>query len=354
MSRRERACWLALAGVDGLPPARVFALVGRCGSARAAWEAAGPEGLSRRAWAGLLAARRTGPAPEDLLEEAERVARVVTPADPDYPPVLLHLSDPPPALHLRGSLSLETDRPIVAVVGSRQASSYGLALAHRLGCELGGAGVVVASGLARGVDGAAHRGCLAGGGSTLAVLGCGIEVCYPPEHRRLRAHIEACGLVVSEYGGKAPPEPWRFPARNRILAALARGVVVVEASRRSGALITAGMALQIGREVMAVPGPVGSPQSEGTLQLVKDGAALVRDGQDVLAELGLGPARGGAAPLLQGAALQVWQAVGPAGSCLDEVIERSGLPVGEVHSWVLRLELAGRLRRLPDGTLTRL
>jgi DNA processing protein len=243
---------------------------------------------------------------------------------------------------------------MVGVVGSRQASSYGLGVAHRLGCELGGAGVVVASGMARGIDGAAHRGCLAGGGVTLAVLGCGIDVCYPPEHRRLRAQIEEQGLVLSEYGGQAPPEPWRFPARNRILAGLARGVVVVEAARRSGALITAGMALQLGNEVMAVPGPVGSRQSEGTLQLVKDGAALVRGAEDVLGELGLGAT--GIAPSAPpgGAGALVWQAVGPLGASVDEVIERSGLPAGEVNSWLLRLELAGRVGRQPDGTLLQL
>lgn len=338
---RERACWLALTHVPGLGPVGAWNLVAERGSARAAWD-----GLSGEAARGLD--------PAALLEQAERAAvRLVTPADQEFPPGLLDLHDPPLALHVRGEALLvegPPDRPCVAVVGSRRATSYGLSFAETLSRELSAAGVRVISGLARGVDGAAHRGSLAGGSPTLAVLGCGLDVEYPREHRGLRRQIEAHGAVISEYPAGTAPDPWRFPARNRILAGMAQAVVVVQAARRSGALITADLAQDLGRDVLAVPGPVGWSQSEGCLQLLSEGAAMVRSAGDVLDALGLflspaAPSR----PRPDGPAGAVLEALGCEGAVVDTVVERTGLAPGLAAATLVRLEVEGRVRRLAQG-----
>ncbi len=346
-SRAERACWLALSQRAGLGIAGCWNLVAEHGSARAVWRA--------------LRHRDEDPGgdrpfaePERLLDQAlTPETRIVTPADTEYPAGLLDLHDPPLALHVRGSGALvepPPDRPSVAVVGSRRATAYGLSFAESLSRELAEHGVRVLSGLARGVDGAAHRGSLAGGGPTLAVLGCGLGVEYPREHRRLRSQIEACGAVVSEYPDRAGPDPWHFPARNRILAAMARAVVVVQAATRSGALITADLAQDLGREVLAVPGPVGWTQSEGCLQLLAEGAALVRSATDVLDALGffvtpLKPDR----PPIDGPPGEVLRALGCEGASVDGVVDRLGLSASVVAATLVRLEVEGHVRRLPHG-----
>jgi DNA processing protein len=190
---------------------------------------------------------------------------------PGWPDRLEHLGDPPAALWVRGVLP-PAGSPCVAVVGSRRATPGGLLTAHDIAAELAAAGVTVVSGMARGIDGAAHRGALRGQGrTTIAVLGCGIELCYPAEHRQLHDQVAARGCVVSEDGGSEPPLGWRFPRRNRIIAALAEAVVVVEATARSGALSTARWAADLGREVLAVPGSIRSPSSVGTNLLIRDG-----------------------------------------------------------------------------------
>jgi DNA processing protein len=189
---------------------------------------------------------------------------------PGWPDRLEHLQDPPAALWLRGALP-PPHAPCVAVVGSRRATPAGLLTARDIAVDLALAGVTVVSGMARGIDGAAHRGALQGQGHTLAVLGCGIDLCYPSEHRQLRDQIAQSGCVVSEDGGSEPPIGWRFPQRNRIIAAFAEAVVVVEATAKSGALSTARWAADLGREVLAVPGSIRSPSSVGTNLLIRDG-----------------------------------------------------------------------------------
>ena len=189
---------------------------------------------------------------------------------PGWPERLEHLDSPPAALWLRGTLPPQ-DAPCVAVVGSRRATPGGMLTAHDIAADLAAAGVTVVSGLARGIDGAAHQGALHGGGRTVAVLGCGIDVCYPAEHRQLRDRITASGCVLSEDGGGEAPLGWRFPRRNRIIAALAEAVVVVEGTAKSGALSTARWAADLGREVLAVPGSIRSRTSLGTNLLIRDG-----------------------------------------------------------------------------------
>ena len=218
-------------------------------------------------------------------EIERRGVRVITAFDPEYPRLLLEIADPPFALFASGSLD-RLRLPAVSVVGSREATRYGRDVATRLGGELSAAGVAVVSGFARGVDAAAHEAALQGPGGTVAVLGCGIDVDYPREHRRLRERIAgAGGLFLSEHPPGEEPRPQNFPIRNRIIAGLASGVVVVEASRRSGSLITARLAADFGRDVFAVPGSIFSETSSGTHALLRDGAILCTGVEDVLTEL---------------------------------------------------------------------
>src|ERR671924_1789249 len=205
------------------------------------------------------------------------------PDDPRYPARLAQLGSAP-ALWLRGAL-LENDELAIAIVGARRATPYGLEVASQLARDLAARGVTIVSGFARGVDSAAHRAAPAAGGGTTAVLGCGIDVVYPPENRRLADALAERGALVSQFPPGMPPLPHHFPTRNRTLAALALGVVVVEAAERSGSLITAGLAADLGRELIAVPGKITSPTSAGTHRLLRDGATLVERWSDVVQEL---------------------------------------------------------------------
>jgi DNA processing protein len=239
----------------------------------------GAEAPQAVADAGLDAARR-------LLDAARTAGiRAVPLWDANYPPLLRAIADPPPVLWVRG-LPEVLRRPAVAIVGSRAATPYALEVAGRLGGELAGRGVVVVSGLARGVDGAGHRGALAAGGGTVAVLGSGPDVIYPAEHRELALNICETGALVSELGPGAPPLPEHFPQRNRLISGISLATVVVEASDRSGSLITARCALEQGRDVLAVPGSVLGGRNRGSHALLKDGAKVVETADDILEGLG--------------------------------------------------------------------
>jgi DNA processing protein len=220
-------------------------------------------------------------------------ARVAAPGSPEYPPGLEELADPPVALFIRGRSPVGLE-PRVAVVGARRPTPLGREVARALGRELGSAGVCVVSGAALGIDAESHQGALDAGGMTLAVLGSGVDQPYPPRNRRLIERIADIGAVVSEYPPGVAAEPFRFPARNRIVAGLSKAIVVVEGAAGSGSLITAEHALDIGRAVFAVPGPVTSQLSEAPLALIRDGATLVRSADDVLSDLGLALAASGA------------------------------------------------------------
>jgi DNA processing protein len=252
----------------------------------------------------------------------------------ELPPLLAAIHDPPVGLFVRGDADPQLLRDdAVAIVGARACSGYGASVARMLGRELGAAGLLVVSGLARGVDAEAHRGALDAGATTVAVLGCGVDRDYPAAHADLARRIAASGLVVSEYAPGVEPAPWRFPARNRIIAGLCAATVVVEARERSGALITADLALEEGREVFAVPGEIGSALSAGTNALLKLGASLLTSADDVLQSYGLAPAAAdepdGLLDLLPATA--------------DELARRTGLPAAQISQALLQLELAGRL-----------
>jgi len=289
-----------------------------------------------------------------------RAIRRVPRSSGEYPAQLAAVPWAPEALYVWGCVTGD-DALAVAVVGSRRATAYGLETAERLGADLASRGVTVVSGLARGIDSAAHRGALAAGGRTIAVLGSGADVIYPPENRALARRIAESGAVVSQFEPATRPLPYHFPERNRVIAGLALGVVVVEAAERSGSLITAGVAAELGREVMAVPGRVTSAESRGAHRLIQDGAALVQGWEDVIAQLPArwracirGPAGGdGAAtrpaePRPEGDAAGVLDALGEEPVTIDEIIEKSGIASGRVAALLVDLELGGRVRQI-DG-----
>jgi DNA processing protein len=254
---------------------------------------------------------------------------------PEFPPWLRAIHDPPPGLFVRGEAELELlGRPAVAIVGARACSGYGASVARSLARELAAAGLVVVSGLARGIDAEAHRGALEAKGATVAVLGCGIDRDYPAAHAELARRIAAAGLIVSEYAPGVEPAPWRFPARNRIVAGLCAATVVVEARERSGALITADLALEEGREVFTVPGEITSALSAGTNDLLKLGASPLTSAADVLSSLGIELEQEDAesSPLLE---------LLPASA--DELARRTGLGAGEIARSLVELELQGRV-----------
>jgi len=284
--------------------------------------------------------------PARVLEQLAATGWSFLPAaDPGFPALLDVLADPPLGLFVRGELP---DRPPVAVVGARHCSAYGREVAEYLGRELAAGGACVVSGMARGVDGAAHRGALAAGGPTVAVWGAGPDRVYPREHAALAEEIAAAGALVTEYPPGSPPLAAHFPERNRLIAGLAKVVVVVEADERSGALVTARLALDEGRDVMAVPGSVFSRMSAGPNGLLRAGAAPVLSAADVLGVLGLAAAqRGDAEPEF------LRQLPAGTSATVDELAAHSGLPVARLLELLLELELAGWLVRESDGRYRR-
>jgi DNA processing protein len=271
---------------------------------------------------------------------------------PGYPPLLAELHDPPARLYLRGGPVDILARPAVAIVGARSCSTYGAQVTRELARELAGVGVVVVSGLARGIDGEAHRGALAAGGLTVAVLGCGIDRDYPRAHAELARRISESGLIVSEYPPGVEPSPWRFPARNRIVAGLAAATVVVEARRRSGALITADFALELGRDVFAVPGEITSGLSEGTNDLIRQGAAPLLAAADVLEAMGVEPAPSVLPATLSPEAAAVSDVLDAGALTLDEISRTTGVGAAEVAVALTELELAGLVAQA-DGRYRR-
>jgi DNA processing protein len=314
-------------------------------------------GTSRHALAGVageevataISAFDWRQAAQDQSRAADRCgARLVLLGDPDYPAALRPIDLPPPFLLVRGEFRRE-DALAVAIVGSRRASAYGVQMAERLGGDLADRGVTVVSGLARGVDTAAHRGAISAGGRTVAVLGSGVDVVYPPENRGLAAKVVDSGAVVSQFPMGTPPLPQHFPARNRVIAGLTLGTVVVEAAERSGALITARCAGELGREVYAVPGSVSAPGSRGTHALIQDGAKLVQGWEDVVAEWPREWRQAlrapGPAEATDGSQGRLLSLLGDEPLAVDAIIEESGLSPSEVSAGLTALELLGLARR---------
>jgi len=317
--------------------------------------------LARRIAAGVRDERRLA----DELELAARAGvELVTLDDDGYPQPLRTISDPPLALYVRGTLE-SFDSVAVSIVGTRRASLYGTQSAERLGYDLALRGMTVVSGLARGIDAAAHRGALKASGRTLAVLGNGLSSFYPPEHEALACEIAECGALISEYPMRTQPLPHHFPRRNRIISGLSLGVVIVEAATRSGALITADCALEQGREVFAIPGPMTAVTSQGTHQLLKQGARLVTSVEDILEELRLTPQpiqrKTSADAATSTEAIQLPESERRVLACLredhpqyiDVIAAQSELGLPTVSTVLLHLELKRLIHQLPGKQFVR-
>jgi DNA processing protein len=286
--------------------------------------------------------------------------------DPEYPPLLEEIYDPPLVLYSRGQLSW-LERPCIAIVGTRKPTIYGLQMAQGIASDLGTRGITVISGLARGIDGAAHRGCLEGNGGTVAVLGCGIDVVYPREHHHLTRKILENGLLLSEFPPGTSPSPQNFPVRNRVISGLALGTLIVEASEYSGSLITARLAMEQNREVFALPGNLTTPQSFGPNFLIKQGAKLVQSWRDVVEEL---PAelrqeiliredapssRKKELRLLSEDESRVLELLKmDEATQFDKIYRGSGLGISNLSDLLLNLEMGGRIRQLPGNLYVRI
>jgi DNA processing protein len=338
--------------VNGIGPARLDRLIERCGSVEAAWSANTAElmvaGLDAKTTAALLKAQRT----LDLDAELERVeragVRLISCEDAGYPAALAQIPAPPPLLYVRGQIS-GVDDWSVAVVGTRSPTTYGREATRRIVGELAAAGVTVVSGLAIGVDTIAHAAALETGGRTIAVLGSGLDQVYPERNRALAEQIVANGALVSEFPLGTRPTPQLFPVRNRIISGLSLGTLVVEAGEKSGALITVRFALEQGRDVFAVPGPIFSPKSAGPNQLIRDGAGLVSRGQDILEALNLSAAaiqqEVQAALPDDPTELALMGLVSYEAQHIDEIRRQSDMPITVVSSTLAILELKGLVRQ---------
>jgi DNA processing protein len=281
--------------------------------------------------------------------------RVMSVGEPDYPFLLTQITDPPIVLWIRGDAGL-LSRPAVAVVGARGASLAGLAAARTFGRDLAAAGLVVVSGLARGADGAAHEGALEAGGATIAVLGCGADRMYPPEHATLGRRILGSGAIVTELRPGTPPFPYHFPLRNRIISGLSKAVVVIEASEKSGSLITARMAMEQGRDVLVVPGAILTGRYRGSHSLIKDGARLVESVEDVLEEIRWPRPQtpsSSASKVLARSDLERALRPGEPRS-VDELAARTGRAAADLLAELSLLEIAGRVAKVAGGGFVRL
>ncbi|HXX83734.1 MAG TPA: DNA-processing protein DprA [Casimicrobiaceae bacterium] len=351
--------WASLQLVPGASPRALFALLKAFGGPAEILKA------SRATLAGvvareLAAAVERGP---DQAALARALAWLHEPGheliawdDPAYPQALLSIADPPPVLYFQGRREL-LNRPSLAIVGSRNATPQGVETAEAFAAALSAAGLTIVSGLALGIDAAAHRGGLDGSGSSLAVVGTGIDRVYPAANRGLAQKLAEAGGLLSEFPIDTPPLPANFPRRNRVISGLARAVLVVEATLASGSLITARFAAEQGRDVLAIPGSIHSPFSKGSHRLIKEGAKLVETAQDVLEELGMPAARAASATASaapQGKAERVWAALGHDPADVDTLSERSGLPADAVCVALVELELEGRVASLPGGLYQRL
>jgi DNA processing protein len=365
--RGDFEAWFRLLQTPQLGPVQARRLLATFGSPDAVLGA--PAGALRQIVPEALATAIAGPAPESFSERLQRAhawlagdARrcALTLGDADYPARLLQITDPPLLLYLDGEAA-NLHAPSLAIVGSRHPTPQGEDNAREFASALSRLGWVVVSGLALGIDAAAHEGAMLGGSGTVAVLGCGLDQAYPASHRGLAARIvEKGGTLLSEYAPGTPALAENFPRRNRIIAGLSLGTLVVEAALRSGSLITARLASEGGREVFAIPGSIHSPQSKGCHQLLKQGAKLVEVAADILEELGaagrasMTPAKQEAEPAAGEEPVDVvLRALGHDPTTLDALVARTGWPTQDLAAHLLELELLGQVSRLPGGLYQR-
>ena len=366
LARSENAPWLALTRVKGLGCVSFKKLAGHFvdpteSLSASAAELSRVDGLDGKAIDGLLSFNDWDEVEREVRRASEAGVQIIPFGSPIYPARLRTIADPPPCLYLKGEFRPEDDKA-VAVVGTRSASDYGRRVARDLCRGLVSLGFTVVSGMARGIDGAAHDMALSAGGRTIAVLGSGVDRAYPPEHEKLYHRISDRGAVISELPIGSRPLAFNFPARNRLISGLSIGVVVVEATEKSGSLITAALALEQGREVFAVPGEVGASRSRGGHRLIQQGAKLVQSVEDIIEEIAPQLARSGVRPatrplrvLPPSAAVEtrrIFDILQDRSLHIDEVIEASGLSASKVSQILLELELQGFLKQLPGNRYT--
>lgn len=362
MNERELRSWLRLSRLE-ISPRAAAALLERFGGPEAVFAASESElkTVERLTEKGL--AKVLGPVPAAIDKDIAAIERsgitVIPLPSPDYPSCLKDIYDPPIVLYVKGSI-LESDKHSVAIVGSRRATIYGKSIAEKIAGDLAARRLTIVSGGARGIDTAAHKGALAAGGRTMAFLGCGIDVSYPAENKKLFEAIAESGAVVSEFPLGSNPEPWRFPPRNRLISGMSLGVLVCQSPEASGALITAGYAAEQGKDTYAVPGNVDDERNRGCHKLIQEGALLVQDARDILRELGIDgegeeSPRQFALPVEQLneqerdiAALLSLEPVP-----VDEIIEKTGLAAPMVTGTLTVLEMKNVVRRVPGNAYVR-
>jgi DNA processing protein len=351
----ERFYWVALNFIPGVGPVLIKGLLERFGTPKRVFKASRRElakvdGIGERL-AGMIKETDVRGKVQGELKLIEEInVSIVTLGDPSYPDNLRQIYDPPPLLYVRGNLQPGDDLA-VSIVGSRLTSNYGRITTERVAADLARHGATIVSGMARGIDSAAHRGALSAGGRTIAVLGCGVDIVYPPENRRLFEEITAHGAVVSEFPLSTPPDGVNFPRRNRIISGLSLGVVVVQANARSGSLITARLALEQNRDVFAVPGNVGMAGSRGTNRLIKQGAKLIESAEDILEEIlprfqHQVPEFKDRKPSLEEKEERVYQLLEDDPVHIDSIIARTGMSASHVSAILLQLELKGLIQQL--------
>jgi DNA processing protein len=350
--------WLRLLRTPGIGRTSARCLLAACGSPQAVFDA---QAAALRELIGAEAAAALTELPAQHQEqlaatrawlEADATRHIITLGDATYPPSLLETADPPLLLYAQGRVEL-LQATSIAVVGSRNPTAQGSDNARAFAKHLSQAGLTVLSGMALGIDGAAHDGALAGPGSTVAVMGTGADRIYPARHRALAHRIAGEGLLLTEFEIGTPPLAENFPQRNRIIAGLARGTLVVEAALPSGSLSTARAAVEAGREVFAIPGSIHSPQSRGCHALIKQGAKLVESADDITSELQWKTGRPAASPLEEPKDSPLLAALGHEPTTLDALGARTGMSAADLNAQLLELELDGRVARLPGGLFQR-
>jgi DNA processing protein len=357
--------WLALHLIPGLGNMAFRSLLDRFGNPAEVFRAkltdlAHVEGL-RKQVAQRFLERAFSQDPQKVLRDVEKLgARVVIFSDPAYPEPLREIHDPPMVLYIKGA-AIPGKATFVAMVGSRTSTPYGVKTAESLAQGLARRGLGIVSGLARGIDSAAHWGCIEGRGFSVGVLGTGIDVVYPPSNKKLFDIMGEKGAVITEFPPETPPEPKNFPIRNRLISGLSRGVIVVEATMKSGSLITASMALEQGREVFAVPGSVHSFKSKGCHFLIKQGAKLVENADDVLDDLGLNYTYAAKKdsyaepplPPMEDNEKKVYDLIGDYPVHIDDIVREGNMEPGTASAVLMRMELKGIIRQLPGKLFVR-
>jgi len=360
MKKQDLQGLLTLLSVPGVGPVRARALVDRFGTPEAVWRAGESElrkvrGIDERT-ASAIRTEKPGDFAEKQIDEADKhQVAILTLWDPEYPERLKAIDDPPPVLFVRGQIRLE-DKNAVAVVGTRFPSTYGRGVAEGFAQDLARRRITVVSGMARGIDTCAHQGALRAGGRTIAVLGSGVDVIYPPENRKLSSEIAGHGAVISEFFMNTEPSPVHFPRRNRIISGLCSGTVVVEAGIKSGALITAYSALDQNRDVFAVPGSIRSPKSRGTHGLIQEGAKLVTCVEDILDEVqpvGMEKEIDKEPRDMTAPEKTLWSILSEDPMPVDEIASKAGLKSSETLAVLLSLELKDGALQYPGMRFAR-